>query len=62
MSDEDGQHRALVQMVIRVKKKILEESNVMKVMLAVWSCRKIVVLFSRSSEVVFVHLENATLY
>lgn len=40
----DGEHRALVQIAIRVKKKkkILEGLNVMKLMLAVWSCRKIV--------------------
>lgn len=62
----DSEHQAAhqgvpVQTATQVKKE-LGALKVMKLMLAVWRCRKALVLSSRSPEVVFVHLENATLY
>jgi len=52
---------APLQVAVWVK-NWLEGLKVMELMLAVRSCRKMLVLSSRSPEVVFVRLEKATLY
>lgn len=61
-SRQQAAHQGVpVQIATRVKKK-LGALRVMKLMLAVRRFGKTFMLSSRSPEVVFVHLENSTLY